>query len=115
MATYQGNLYFSNRRRLSIHFPTNAAVGSFLPVQMNGQADANSPKDFRVPEDGMVAVDFITTQTQGEFQIIADGVPTNRFMPTDASQAATAIRPPVNLTFRRGVKYEIQMTAAGAA
>lgn len=115
MATYTGNLYFSNRRRLSMHFASAVAVGTYLPVEINGAAVATSPTDFRVPEDGMMGIDFITNQTAGEIQIIADGVPTNRFILTDASQAATAIRPPVNLRFRKGVKYQLQVTVAGAA
>lgn len=112
---YSANIIFSNRRRLSIYLAANVAVGTYLPCEINGAAVAGSPTSFRVPEDGMMAVDMITTETAGEFQIIADGVPTNRFIQVDASQAATAIRPPINLKFRRGVNYQLQMTVAGAA
>lgn len=67
MATYMGTIYFSNRRRLSIYFASTVAVGVRLPVDLNAAATTTSPTDFRVPE-ALNAVDFITTNTAGEFE-----------------------------------------------
>lgn len=117
MATYQSYISFKNGKRLSIHQPTTAPVGSYLPCEANGVAGATSSVEFSVPQGEVWEVsDFVSANTAGEFEIIADGRNTNRYLPTDASRAASAAnRPPISMTFVPGIRYKLRETVAGAA
>lgn len=117
MATYVGNIYFKNGRRLSIHFPTSAAVGSYLPCEVSGVAGATSSYEFSVPQGEIWEVeDYTCTNTAGEFEIIKDNVGTGRYLPSTADRAVSAAnRPKVNLGFSPGARFKLRMTVAGAA
>lgn len=117
MATYVGNIYFKNGRRLSIHFPTTAPAGSYLPCEVSGVASATSSNEFSVPAGEVWEVsDYTCTNTAGEFEIIKDNVGTDKYLPSTADRAVSATnRPKVDLTFVPGPRYKLRQTVAGAA
>lgn len=117
MATYVSNLYAKNGKRLSIYHKSTHPVGEYCPTELNGVATANSSFEFTIPQGEVFEVtDFTTTNTAGEIELVVDGVPRQRFLPTDASRAASATnRPPINMTLVNGPRYKFRHTVAGAA
>lgn len=117
MATYLSSLYFKNGKRLSIYQKTTHPVGDYLPCESAGVATATSSFEFSVPQGEVWEVsDFVSSNTAGEFELIADGRPTQRYLPTDASRAANATsRPPIEMTLIPGIRYKLRETVAGAA
>lgn len=117
MATYVGNIYFKNGRRINIHFPSAVAAGAYLPCEISGVAAATSSYEFSVPAGEVWEVeDYTCTNTAGEFEIIRDNIGTGKYLPTTADRAVSAAnRPKVSLTFVPGPRYKLRQTVAGAA
>lgn len=114
---YVGSIYFLNGRRISVYQAANAAVGSYLPCETAGVATSTSSYEFSVPQGEVWQItDFTTGNTAGEFEVIVDGQPSGRYIPTDASRApAAANRPPISVTLVPGKRYKLRETVAGAA
>jgi hypothetical protein len=118
MATYTGYIQFSNGQTLQIYFASNAAVGSYLPAEINGAVGTSSPLDFEVASPCRI-VDFTTDQTAGLMNVISSGVPTTINIPTTAKYAVSVVGRaaslPTNRVFVPGKRYRFQMKVAGAA
>lgn len=118
MATYTGYLQFSNGQTLQMHFATSVAIGTYLPVEINGAVAATSPTDFEVASPTRI-VDFTTDQTAGLMNIVSAGAPSTINIPTTAKYATSAVGRqsslPTNRVFVPGKRYRIQMKVAGAA
>lgn len=115
---YVSNFYFRNGKRLSVYQAANAAVGTYLPCEISGVAASTSSVEFSVPAGEVwEVVDFVSPNTAGEFEIIKDGASTDKFVPTDATRAATAgnNRFPISLVFVPGPRYKLRESVAGAA
>lgn len=115
MATYTVYAKFSNGQVLQAHCATSVAVGTYLPVELNGPVAATSEKSFKFKEN-VTLVDLYTDQTSGQVEIVADDDPTGKHWLLNASIAATnTARVTVPLQFRGGVQYKLLVRAAGAA
>lgn len=115
MATYTVTAKFSNGQVLRAHCPTSMAVGTYLPVELNGAVAATSEKTFKFKQNVQL-VDLYTDQTAGQIEIVADDDPTGTMWATDAAIAATNNgRVTVPTTFRGGVTYKLLVRIAGAA
>jgi len=111
---YVGSLKITSGQVLRVYQAATVAVGVYLPVEINGDATSTSPTDFKVTQKCTI-YDFITSNTAGIFELIADGRQTGYMVISDASQAATSIRTPLNVPLVPGVKYMLLERVAGAA
>lgn len=115
---YTGYIQFSNGQTLQIYFAANAAIGSYLPAEINGAVASTSPTDFEVASPCRI-IDFTTDETAGLMNVISSGSPTNINIPTTAKYAVTVVGRaaslPVNRVFVPGKRYRLQMKVAGAA
>lgn len=115
---YTGYLQFSNGQTLQVHFAANVAIGTYLPVEINGAVASTSPTDFEVASPCRI-VDFTTDETAGLMNVISSGTATTVNIPTTAKYAVTAngriSSLPTNRIFVPGRRYRLQMKVAGAA
>jgi len=111
---YVGSLKLTSGQVLRVYQAATVAVGTYLPVEINGDAVSTSPTDFKVTTK-CTAYDFITANTAGIFELVADGRQTGFMVVTDSSQAGTSIRTPLNIPLSPGVKYMLLERVTGAA
>lgn len=115
---YVGTFYFKNGRQLSFYQAANVAVGTALPVEVNGQAGTTSDTFFMVPAGEIWEVlDMTTSNTAGQVQIMRENLPSGKFFATDStrSPATGTVRPAIPLTFVPGVRYKFVESVQGAA
>lgn len=115
---YVGTFYFTNGRQLSFYQAANVAVGTAIPVEVNGPATSTSDTFFMVPAGEVWQVqDMVSANVAGQIQIMKENLPSGKFFPTDATRAATAgnQRPNLPFVFVPGIRYKFVESVQGAA
>lgn len=115
MATYTVYAKFNNGQVLQAHCASSMAVGTYMPVELNGAVASTSEKSFKFKEN-VTLVDLYTDETAGQCEIVSDDEPSGKHWLLNASIAPTnTARVTVPLVFRAGVQYKLLVRAAGAA
>lgn len=112
---YESVMKFKSGKVLRIHQAASVAVGTELPVNLNGAVAATNGTMFRFTTPQTLS-DFYTANTAGQFEIIADDEPSGVMFVTDAASVNTnQARVIPEITFRAGVNYKFIERVAGAA
>lgn len=112
MATYNISVKMKNGRTLMIFAAGSDAVGKQLNVSVRGLGSATTPTDFTVPQGEVWEVADISNggDDTGMIDFTSDGESKGRYINL-ADHNATAIRPPVNITFVPGKRYRAEVLA----
>lgn len=117
---YTSTFRLSNGQSLRVYQAANAAVGTYCPVEINGEVASTSPTDFEVKSPCIVQ-DIITPNTAGIVEIVGGGVPSGITFLLDASFTATqpnrqaALPGPTTYQMVPGRRYRLVQRTAGAA
>lgn len=113
-APYNLKMKFTNGKVLNAYIVTAVAVGTPLPVELNGAAIATSEKSFKVNQPLKID-DWYTDVPAGSLQVefVKDDEPTSRYLCLDPSMASTNnARVVQKLTLSPGV-YKLVVKVAG--
>lgn len=117
---YSSTFRLSNGQNLRVYQAANSAVGTYLPVEINGEVSSTSPTDFEVKSYCYIQ-DIITPQTAGIIEIVGGGVPSGITVLLDASftaaqpNRAASLPAPGTYQMAPGRRYRLQQKTAGAA
>lgn len=104
---------------IQCHFASSVAVGTLLPVEVNGAVSATlSPTTFKVTKPVRI-VDFVTDETAGMIRLVSEGKDTDKMIQTTAAYAVTNQARPMKAISRwifvPGKTYSLKVIVAGAA
>lgn len=89
---YYTTLKSTDGRVLNVYHAANQAVGTYLPVEMNGGVVSTSEKSFTINQPFTID-DWYTTVVDGtpnhQVEIVKNDNPTGRFLIPSAAMAAT--------------------------
>lgn len=94
---------------ISVYNAANAAVGSLLPINRNGDAASTSPTHTKFGEDVQL-YGCIAGPATGVFRLQANGEPTGATIVNAAQQAAN-VREPLNIICRAGDEIRFEVTS----
>ena len=103
------------RYTLSVYNPAAGAAGTYVLMDWNAPASANSPNFFTVPEV-VDCIDFIPTAATGTIEFTSDGMRTAAIADYSAFGATNPSRPVGSLpSLAPGKTYRMLVVAALAA